>query len=96
VGASLIAMLSCKEVSRTIAANELGSANWRRRISVKLHLLMCRHCRRYVRQIEAIGAATRQVFGEQQRPAPDSNEQLRQTILDRIQTCQEEDSETRV
>jgi len=89
-------MLSCKEVSRTIAANELGSANRRRRISFKLHLLMCRHCRRYVRQVEAIGSATRHFFGKRQRTAPGSTEQLRKTILDRIRTCQEEDSETRV
>jgi predicted anti-sigma-YlaC factor YlaD len=76
-------MLTCKEISRTIASDELATAGWRRRLSVRLHLLMCRHCRRYFRQMREIGTAARRIFGEE-RPDPDSQEQLRSSILGRI------------
>ncbi len=76
-----MAMLSCQEVSRSIASDELGTAGWRRRLSIKLHLLMCRHCRRYARQIDAIGSAARRLLGKD-RLDPGSRERLRSSILD--------------
>ncbi len=52
-------MLSCKEVARLIASDELADAVWSDRALVRLHLLMCRHCRGYAAQLRAIGAAAR-------------------------------------
>jgi len=83
VGTRLIAMLTCQEVSRSIASDELATAGWRRRWSIKFHLLMCRQCRRYSRQIEAIGSAARWILGKDQLD-PGSRERLRSSILDRI------------
>lgn len=47
-------MLSCREV--VIDADQLldGELNWRRRLAVKLHLLICHNCRRYVRQLRKL------------------------------------------
>lgn len=83
MGASLTAMLTCKQVARTIAADELATAGWRRRLSVRLHLVMCRHCRRYARQLRAIGGAARRLFDSGLRE-PGSRERLRRSILDRV------------
>ena len=55
-------MLSCKEVSRSIASDELAGASWTRRLGVRFHLLMCRHCRRYEAQLRAIGVTARRLF----------------------------------
>ncbi len=52
-------MLNCKEVARLIASDELADAVWSDRALVRLHLLMCRHCRGYAAQLRAIGAAAR-------------------------------------
>ncbi len=52
-------MPNCKEVVRLIASDELADAVWSDRALVRLHLLMCRHCRGYAAQIRAIGAAAR-------------------------------------
>ncbi len=52
-------MLNCREVSRLIASDELADAVWSDRALVRLHLLMCRHCRGYAAQLRAIGAAAR-------------------------------------
>ncbi len=56
-------MTSCKEVTRKIASDEFREAGWRERLAVRFHLFMCRHCRRYVAQLRAIGAATRELCG---------------------------------
>ncbi len=57
-------MLTCKEVTKAIATDELSEAGIRRRLAVRLHLLQCRYCRRYAAQIRAIGEAARGLFGQ--------------------------------
>ncbi len=52
-------MLNCKEVARLTASDELADAVWSDRALVRLHLLMCRHCKGYSAQLRAIGAAAR-------------------------------------
>ena len=88
-------MLSCEEVSRTIASDELATAGWPRRLSLELHLLMCRHCRRYSREMRAIGAAARRIFGDE-RPDPGSRERLRSSILDKLPDDETDGSGSRV
>ena len=57
-------MLTCKEVAKAIAQDELGKGGWRHTWALRLHLLMCRHCRRYADQIQAIGPAVRRLLRE--------------------------------
>jgi len=88
-------MLTCKEVSRSIASDELGAVDGKRRLAVKFHLLMCRHCRRYARQMQEIGDAAKQVFGGDS-PDQESRDRLRDSILDQIPTSHKDKSDTRV
>ena len=76
-------MPACDDVSRAIATDELEAAGWRRRFSIKLHLQMCRHCRRYARQLKVIGTATRRMFA-QDLLDPNSRDRLRSSILQQI------------
>ncbi len=75
-------MPNCKEVARLIASDELAAAAWSDRALVRLHLLMCRHCRGYAAQLRAIGAAARDQadLGVVDRAA---FEQLQSSILER-------------
>ena len=57
-------MLTCKEVAKAIAQDESGKGGWRHTWALRLHLLMCRHCRRYAEQIQAIGPAVRRLLRE--------------------------------
>ncbi|MEP6834290.1 MAG: hypothetical protein ABJB74_12920 [Gemmatimonas sp.] len=57
-------MLSCKEITRLCASEDIRQATFARRVEVRLHLLMCRHCRRYVRELSAIGVAARRAFAK--------------------------------
>ena len=74
-------MLSCKEVTRKIASDEFAEGEWRERLAVRLHLLLCRHCRRYVAQLRAIGAAARNLWGERAQDAR-TIERLERRILE--------------
>ncbi len=47
-------MLKCREVvhdTDLLLAQELS---WHRRLSLRLHLMMCHHCRRYVTQLRRL------------------------------------------
>ena len=75
-------MLSCKELTRKIASDELVAAGWRERLPVRLHLLWCRHCRRYMAQMRAIGGAARNLWGPRSQD-PQSLKRLEREILER-------------
>lgn len=48
-------MLKCKDVVEKADALVDGSPlTWRERLAMRLHLLICHHCRRYVRQLRAL------------------------------------------
>ncbi len=73
-------MLTCKEVTAAVASDDLLRRPWRERLGVRLHLLMCRHCRRYAAQLAAIGTAVRRLYRDQ----PDPKASLRQSILESL------------
>lgn len=73
-------MPTCREVSRAVASGELERAGFWTRLGVRVHLLMCRQCRRYSKQLGAIGQTAREVFRE--APADQASvDRLRETIL---------------
>lgn len=47
-------MMTCRELTRLIAGGRLPFESWKRRLAVRLHLLLCRHCRNYSMQLGAI------------------------------------------
>lgn len=95
MGGILNTMQTCEEISRSIASDELSDANWRQRMAVKLHLLLCRHCRRYASQIDQIGEAAKEVFSDQ--PAErESRDRLRSAILESLPTSDQSDPDPRV
>ncbi len=77
-------MLTCKEVSSTISSDGLERSGWWQRLQVRMHLLMCRYCRRYAAQIRAVNAATRSVL-ETAGPDREAASRLEGSILDSLQ-----------
>lgn len=47
-------MLKCREVVNSAGQYIDGEMNRRQRLAMKMHLLMCHHCRRYIRQQRAL------------------------------------------
>ena len=65
-------MLKCKEVVEKADALVDGtSLSWRERFALRLHLMMCHHCRRYVRQLQSLVASLRN-----RTPPPVSDDQV--------------------
>lgn len=46
-------MLSCREVTETASDYLERDLGWWARLQFQMHLTMCRHCRRYMRQLRA-------------------------------------------
>ena len=62
-------MLTCQAVATAIGRDEWRAAPRWRRVVLRLHLLMCPHCRRYAAQIRALGtAAPEPVAGARRGP----------------------------
>ena len=50
-------MIRCKEVATLLSTDQLALAPIGRRLAVRVHLMMCRHCRRFARQIALLKQA---------------------------------------
>lgn len=45
-------MLTCRELTELITSYMEGKVSLRQRLRIQMHLAMCRHCRRYLRQMK--------------------------------------------
>jgi hypothetical protein len=52
-------MMTCHDVSTLVSTGGLSDAPLLRKLGVRMHLAMCRHCRAFRRQIETIARAAR-------------------------------------
>lgn len=52
-------MISCKSVAKLLSSDELGSLTWWKRAEVRFHLLMCKYCSRFARQMAQLRFAAR-------------------------------------
>lgn len=52
-------MYRCSEVVRLISSDEYLIAGVLKKLQIRLHLAMCKHCSKYARQLRAIAAAIR-------------------------------------
>ncbi len=55
-------MQNCREVAYLIASDGLEHADWPTGLLTRLHLLYCRHCRRYAAEIAMIGGIGREAW----------------------------------
>ena len=73
-------MLTCKDVATAIGQDDVRPVPTWRGLALRLHLLMCPHCRRYANQIRAIGTAARRLLRERGEDSK-ALERLREAIL---------------
>jgi anti-sigma factor ChrR (cupin superfamily) len=74
-------MLQCNEVTRLWASDAIRDTSLRTRLALRIHLMMCRYCRRYVGELRAIGGAVRGLH--RQEPERDHEELIRRVLSDR-------------
>ncbi|HEY7586869.1 MAG TPA: hypothetical protein VH866_10215 [Candidatus Deferrimicrobiaceae bacterium] len=81
-------MLSCKDVTQLISESMDRSLPMGKRIGVRIHLLICRFCARYRRQLLLIRDTVRQIITAEERPgapfgetlAPDARERIKASL----------------
>lgn len=74
-------MYRCSEVVRLISSDQYRSAGILKKLMIRIHLAMCQHCRRYVRQLRAIAAAVGRSDGA---PPASSVERAKSRILQHL------------
>jgi predicted anti-sigma-YlaC factor YlaD len=86
-------MLSCKEVSHDLLADEHKSAGIGRRIAIRVHLLMCDNCRRFAAQLQRMNETMRELRADGDRASGD--DEAAQRILERVRKARTSDESTR-
>lgn len=70
-------MLSCKELAQHHASAHIdGELQGRLRWSVRLHLMMCGHCRRFMQQLKTVRAVLRSSPGNTSGNTSGNEEQV--------------------
>ena len=67
-------MLNCREITQRASDVLDGTLPWPVRLQVRLHLMMCRFCREYVRQLTLVVRSLRLLPREQ--PSADTQREL--------------------
>lgn len=71
-------MLKCRDVEqRADALVDNEPLPWRARMALRLHLLVCHHCRRYVRQLRQLVQSLRRA---PQPAAPETVERIMKAV----------------
>lgn len=74
-------MRSCAEVVRIVSSDDDPSVNLVERLQMQMHLAMCRHCSKYVRQLHDLRRAVR----DADKPVPNAEvESARGRILEEL------------
>lgn len=76
-------MLKCSEISRLVASDETEEFGFMKRMEMKFHLFMCKHCRNYVAQIRSIGTGARDMAATDE-PGPENLARMEKKICDCI------------
>ncbi len=84
-------MLSCKETTRLIHKSMDESLDWKEHLGVKMHLLMCRFCRRFKKQLQWIrlicnheSEAIEKNLVESDSLSPVARERITKNIIDEL------------
>lgn len=86
-------MLSCKEVTQKVSQAQDRKLTLRERIGVRLHLLICYACRRFVRQLAILTAASRHLLSDDISPDNATlTDSARQRIQEQLQSSVEKHS----
>lgn len=86
-------MPTCEELARWIASEEIVAVKRSVRFKARIHLLICRHCRRYAEQIRAIGAVARRSFRERTKGS-NSLARLEAILLEQCSNNRKDSDET--
>jgi len=56
-------MLNCKKITEQSDGYLAGDLGFYQKLQVRIHLMMCRYCRRYIRQLRLLVRTVRRLYG---------------------------------
>lgn len=74
-------MMTCRDVSTLVSRGGLAEQPTTTRVAVWLHLAMCRHCRAFRRQLEAMASAAQRAATQR---APEPQADFERRIVNRL------------
>ena len=77
-------MLKCRDVPAEASLAIDDELSWQRRLNLRFHVLMCQHCRRYLRQLTRLSRAWRRLH------SPASDEEVAE-VLDKCRVHGKDD-----
>ena len=77
-------MLSCKDVTQLISESMDHSLPFGKRVGVRLHLLVCRFCARYERQLLLIRETMKLLVATEEKPGDPHGDPLSAEARERI------------
>jgi hypothetical protein len=77
-------MLPCRDVTQLISESMDTSLPIGKRIGVRVHLLMCKFCSRYERQLLLIRETVRRIAATEEKPGEPPGETLSEEAKERI------------
>ncbi len=77
-------MLSCKDVTRLLSDSMDHSLPFGKTIGVRLHLVICKFCARYERQLLLIRETARRLVAREETRGESPGERLSEEARDRI------------
>ena len=78
-------MYQCKEITQLASQTMDGKLPWLTGMKMKLHLLMCKNCQRYARQLRFINKALVNLEEQPRKENSQLSEQAKQRIAQSIQ-----------
>ena len=73
-------MLTCKEITELVTAYAEGQLGLMDRLRFRMHIGMCKHCRAYVRQLQATAKALGKL------PEPELPPELQDELMRRFES----------
>lgn len=88
-------MLRCQQAAQLASERLDRELGWRERVGLRLHLAMCRHCRRYARQLQQLRKFARQWRRQNEEAARDArlSTAARQRIASRLDEAERPDNQ---
>ncbi len=84
-------MLSCKDVTRLVSESLDRDLPWYRRLGVWFHLMMCKYCSRYSRQLHALRHLLHCAAEKERAPDYEPPEKLPDAASERIKRLLDEE-----
>ncbi|PIP93694.1 MAG: hypothetical protein COW00_14825 [Bdellovibrio sp. CG12_big_fil_rev_8_21_14_0_65_39_13] len=75
-------MLRCKDVVRLISSEE--KLNFLQKTELKMHLLACKHCSNYNKQMNTLIMSLKKIFSVKSDKNCDQIKQLEESIIDKF------------